>query len=72
MIGAGPAPEPLMVDQEVADDWAVFVPAGHWHNVVTVGDEPMRLYSLYAPPDHVPGTIHVTKADADADPNEQH
>lgn len=72
MIGEGPEPEPLALDQVVEDDWAVFVPAGHWHNVVTVGEEPMRLYSLYGPPDHVPGTVHPTKADADADPNEQH
>lgn len=72
MIGSGADPTDLAVDQVVEADWAVFVPAGHWHNVVNVGQEPIRLYSIYAAPDHLPGTVHATKADADADPNEQH
>lgn len=62
----------LDIDQEVKADDAIFVPAGKWHNVVTVGDEPMKLYSIYAVPDHVKGTYHATKEDADNDPNEQH
>ncbi|WP_168581495.1 cupin domain-containing protein [Gephyromycinifex aptenodytis] len=66
----GPAKDNFTLDQEVGDDWAVLVPAGSWHNVTNIGDEPLKLYSLYAPPEHVHGTVHVTKADADADPNE--
>ena len=50
---------------EVADDWAFIVPAGLWHNVVNVGSEDVKLYSLYSPPEHRDGTIHRTKADAD-------
>ena len=50
---------------EVADDWAFIVPAGLWHNVVNVGTEDVKLYSLYSPPEHPDGTIHRTKADAD-------
>jgi mannose-6-phosphate isomerase-like protein (cupin superfamily) len=45
---------------------AVLVPAGVWHNVVNAGDEDVKLYSLYAPPAHLDGTIHRTKADAEA------
>ena len=49
---------------EVADDWAVIVPAGVWHNVVNTGTGELKLYSLYSPPEHPDGTVHVTKADA--------
>ena len=48
-----------------ADD-AIIVPAGARHNVVNKGTEPLRLYTLYAPPEHKDGTVHVTKAEADA------
>jgi mannose-6-phosphate isomerase-like protein (cupin superfamily) len=48
------------------DDWAVIIPAGVWHNVVNAGDGDLKLYSLYSPPEHPDGTVHLTKADADA------
>jgi mannose-6-phosphate isomerase-like protein (cupin superfamily) len=51
---------------DLDEDWAVIVPAGICHNVVNTGDEELRLYSLYAPPEHADGTVHRTKADADA------
>jgi mannose-6-phosphate isomerase-like protein (cupin superfamily) len=51
---------------EVEDDWAIIVPAGTWHNVVNTGDEELKLYSLYSPPEHPDGTVHVTKEEADA------
>jgi mannose-6-phosphate isomerase-like protein (cupin superfamily) len=44
----------------------VHVPAGTRHNFVNTGSVDMRLYTVYAPPEHAPGTIHRTKADADA------
>lgn len=50
---------------DVADDWAVVVPAGVWHNVVNTGTEDLKLYSLYSPPEHPPETVHRTKAEAD-------
>lgn len=50
----------------------VVVPAGTKHNFVNTGKEPLKLYTVYAPPDHKDGTIHRTKADALTDPNEQH
>jgi mannose-6-phosphate isomerase-like protein (cupin superfamily) len=49
---------------DVSDDWAIVVPAGIWHNVVNTGDGELKLYSLYAPPEHPDGTVHRTKADA--------
>jgi mannose-6-phosphate isomerase-like protein (cupin superfamily) len=51
---------------EIEDDWAVIVPAGVWHNVVNTGDVDLKLYSIYSPPEHADGTVHRTKADADA------
>ena len=47
------------------DKGTVFcVPAGVKHNVKNTGDEPMKLFTVYAPPQHAPGTVHETKADA--------
>lgn len=62
----------LEVDRVVEDDFAIFVPAGKWHNFINEGEETVKLYSIYAAPDHVKGTFHQTKEDADNDPNEQH
>lgn len=45
---------------------AVVVPAGTWHNLVNTDDMPLKVYSIYAPPQHPHGTVHVTKADAEA------
>ena len=47
----------------IEDDFAVIVPAGALHNVVNTGDTPLRLYTLYAPPEHKEGTVHAAKAD---------
>ena len=50
---------------DLADGSAVVIPAGVEHNVVnTSDDEPLRLYTLYSPPEHPDGTVHRTKADA--------
>jgi mannose-6-phosphate isomerase-like protein (cupin superfamily) len=48
---------------EVEDDFAVIVPAGARHNVINTGSEPLRLYTLYAPPEHRDGVLQPTKAD---------
>nr|WP_252505090.1 cupin domain-containing protein [Sporosarcina sp. Marseille-Q4943] len=50
--------------RNVYDDSAIFVPAGTWHNLTNTGDIPLKLYSIYAPPNHPFGTVHRTKADA--------
>ena len=42
----------------------VFVPAGALHNFKNTGDEDLKLFTVYSPPEHADGTIHVTKADA--------
>lgn len=69
-LGAGQG----AVDEEhqLQADWAVIIPAGVWHNVVNAGSEALALYSLYTPPEHPPGTVHATKADADAAEHDPH
>ena len=62
----GPAEDSIEETHEVEDDWAFIVPAGVWHNVVNIGDTDVRLYSLYSPPEHPDGTVHRTKAEAEA------
>lgn len=52
--------------RNVSDDDAIFVPAGTWHNVTNIGDEPLKLYSIYAPGEHPRGTVHEDKAEAEA------
>jgi mannose-6-phosphate isomerase-like protein (cupin superfamily) len=46
-----------------ADD-GIVVPQGARHNVVNSGSETLRLYTIYSPPEHIDGTVHVTRADA--------
>jgi mannose-6-phosphate isomerase-like protein (cupin superfamily) len=51
----------------VGPDRLVFVPAGTRHNFRNTGPAPLKLYTIYAPPEHPDGTVHRTKAEADAD-----
>ncbi len=57
---------------EVEDDFAVIVPAGARHNVVASGDEPLKLYTLYGPPEHKDGVVHRDKAAAERDHDNDH
>jgi len=69
-VEMGPAQDEVDFTAEAGPDSVVFVPAGTWHNLINVGDVDLRLYTLYGPPDHVPGTVHATQHDAETDPNE--
>lgn len=62
----GESRDRLSYQASVSAGYAVFIPAGTWHNLVNTGNRPIKLYSIYAPPQHPHGTIHTTKADADA------
>ena len=44
------------------DDYAIMIPAGKWHNVTNTGNKPLKIYVIYAPPEHPYGTVHETKA----------
>lgn len=56
----------------ISDGWAVVVPQGTRHNFVNTGSEPMKIYTVYSPPNHIDGTVHHTKADAVADEGHDH
>ncbi len=51
---------------KIESDMAIIVPGGARHNVRNTGSKPLKLYTLYAPPEHLDRTVHATKADADA------
>ena len=62
----GPSADQVDEEHDVEDDWAIVVPGGVWHNVINTGPGELKLYSLYAPPEHPSGTVHRTKKEADA------
>ena len=51
----------------IEDDDAVVVPAGARHNVINTGNEPLKLYTLYGPPEHREGVVHATRPEAESD-----
>ncbi len=63
----GPGKDNLTVQIDVEDGWSIQVPAGTWHDVVNTGNEPMRLYAIYAPTHHAHGKVHSTKTIGMAD-----
>jgi len=65
-VQMGSSKDDLSEVRDIEDDWAAIIPGGTWHNVVNTGTEPLRLYSIYTPPEHPEGTVHRTKAEADA------
>ncbi|WP_138206654.1 cupin domain-containing protein [Haloimpatiens lingqiaonensis] len=70
IVKMGDRKDYLDFQKRVYDDFAFIIPAGKWHNLINTGYKPIKLYSIYAPPQHPSGTVHVTKAEAEA--TEQH
>lgn len=64
LVQMGKTKDNLDFRRYVENDSAIFVPAGMWHNLTNTGNKPLKLYSIYAPPEHPHGTIHRTKAEA--------
>lgn len=60
----GKTKDKLNYQVKVGPGYAVFVPAGTWHNIINKGSRPLKLYTIYAPPHHPHGTVHRTMADA--------
>jgi len=54
------------VATRIEGDAGIVIPAGARHNIRNTGHKPLKLYTLYAPPEHMEGTVHPTKADAEA------
>lgn len=70
-VRIGRSRDQLSFDREVSDGWCILVPAGMWHNVTNIGDEPMQVYAIYAPAHHQPGKVHKTAEDAQADTHDE-
>lgn len=64
LVQMGDAKDKLDFRAEVHNGYAIMIPAGKWHNVTNTGNIPLKVYVLYAPPEHPFGTVHPTKADA--------
>ncbi|WP_333887027.1 cupin domain-containing protein [Clostridium sp.] len=66
LVKMGNSKHNLNFQTKVRDDFAIMIPAGTWHNIVNTSNTPLKVYSIYAPPEHPHGTVHVTKAEAEA------
>lgn len=64
-VSMGPTRDQLQTWQASSSD-AVVVPSGTWHNLESVGDVALKVYSIYAPPQHPHGTVHVTQEESEA------
>ena len=65
LVQMGRCKNQLNYQQSLSNGDVIFVPAGTWHNVINTGSTPLKLYSVYAPPQHPFGTVHRTKEDAE-------
>ncbi|KJS80939.1 MAG: cupin [Peptococcaceae bacterium BICA1-8] len=64
-VKMGDRKDRLDFQRKVYDDYAIVIPAGKWHNLINTGCKPLKLYSIYAPPQHPYGTVHESKEDAE-------
>ncbi|OIU70999.1 cupin domain-containing protein, partial [Rossellomorea aquimaris] len=71
LVQMGDSEDNLSFEEKAEDDYAILIPAGKWHNVTNTGDKPLKIYSIYAPPEHPHSTVHETKAEADAAEEEE-
>jgi len=61
LVKMGDSKDMLDFQREVDDDDVILIPAGKWHNLINIGNEPLKLYSLYAPAEHSFDTVYETK-----------
>lgn len=71
LVQMGDSKNNLDFEAKASADYAIFIPAGKWHNLTNTGNKPIKLYSIYAPPEHPFGTVHQTQADAIAAEEEE-
>jgi mannose-6-phosphate isomerase-like protein (cupin superfamily) len=70
-VQMGASKDQLTFERDVSDGWCALIPAGTWHNVTNIGEEPMQVYAIYAPAHHQPGKIHKTASDAEGDTDDE-
>ena len=61
VVQIGDRKDNLYYQQKVDGNYAIIIPAGTWHNITNIGNVPLKLYSIYAPPQPPFGTVHMTK-----------
>ncbi|WP_252229028.1 cupin domain-containing protein [Clostridium sp. ZBS15] len=61
LVKMGRSKERLDFQANAHDDFAIIIPAGMWHNIINTGDKPLKVYAIYAPPEHPHGVVNVTK-----------
>ncbi|ABR35095.1 cupin domain-containing protein [Clostridium beijerinckii] len=61
IVKMGKSKDNLEFQANARNDFAIIIPAGTWHNVINTGTKPLKVYSIYAPPKHPRGTVHVSK-----------
>lgn len=71
IVKMGRNKENLNFEANAYDDFAIMIPAGFWHNIINTGNKPLKVYAIYAPPEHPYGVVHMTKSDAEAAENNQ-
>lgn len=64
LVRMGDSRDRLDFEAEAQADYAILIPAGKWHNIINTGNMPLKVYAIYAPPEHPHGTVHVTKEEA--------
>ena len=67
LVQMGDSEDNLNFEEMVHEDFIFIIPAGKWHNLTNTGNKPLKLYSIYAPPEHPHGTVHERKAEAEAE-----
>lgn len=72
LVQMGDSKKHLYFQRSVQHGDAIMVPAGTWHNLINTGNTPIKLYTIYAPPEHPFGTVHRTKAEAMASEENHH
>lgn len=65
LVKMGSRKDKLDYQRRVDGNYAIIIPAGTWHNLINLGNRPLKLYSIYAPPQHPFGTVHKTKEEAE-------
>lgn len=71
IVKMGRSKENLNFEANAYDDFAIMIPAGFWHNIINTGNKPLKVYAIYAPPEHPHSIVHATKSDAEAAENNQ-
>ncbi|EKQ54454.1 MULTISPECIES: cupin domain-containing protein [unclassified Clostridium] len=61
VVKMGLSKDNLDFQAKARGDFAIMIPAGTWHNIINTGNKPLKVYSIYAPPQHPHGVVHVTK-----------